>query len=235
MNYLAAASTVVLAFILPIAICVILIVKNKSYLKPIIIGACTFFIFQIVLRIPLLQIISTIPQVQLFFSSNIILNILFLSLTAALFEEIGRVVMIKLFIKKEQLQYKNAIAFGLGHGGIEAVLLVGINYIIFFIVPSLALLTATPLSLFLAGAERVFTIPLHILFSVFAVLCVKNKNPLFLLFAIILHTLFNYVVIYLAQVVGMDILLVEVMLFVLCVTSISATIYLKNLFNKRFN
>ena len=43
---------------------------------------------------------------------------LFLGFTAGLFEEVGRYLAFTTILKK-RLDWKNAVAFGIGHGGIE--------------------------------------------------------------------------------------------------------------------
>lgn len=52
----------------------------------------------------------------------------FLGLTAGLFEETARWVCLRFFLKKRN-RYVDGLSFGLGHGGIEAVLIVGISYL----------------------------------------------------------------------------------------------------------
>ena len=47
---------------------------------------------------------------------------------AALFEETGRLIAMKFFMK-DSLNKQNSVMYGIGHGGIEAILLVGLTYI----------------------------------------------------------------------------------------------------------
>lgn len=50
------------------------------------------------------------------------------ALAAGLFEETGRLVAMKFFMKKN-LDKGNALMYGVGHGGVEAILLVGLTYV----------------------------------------------------------------------------------------------------------
>ena len=87
-------------------------------------GAAVFILFQLVTRIPLIQLV--LPGMDWYketIQSNIWTYGLFLGFTAGLFEEVGRYLAFILILKN--LDWKNAVAFGIGHGGIEAILLVG--------------------------------------------------------------------------------------------------------------
>lgn len=88
-------------------------------------GAATFFVFQIVLRLPWQIAVSvwlkdgsaTAKTAWLVCSA----------LTAGLFEETGRWVAYR-FVMKERTS-KAAIMLGFGHGGLESMLLVGLNLV----------------------------------------------------------------------------------------------------------
>ena len=53
---------------------------------------------------------------------------LFMGGTAAIAEEFGRYIAVRFLLKKNR-RYADGIAYGLGHGGIEAMLLIGVNNI----------------------------------------------------------------------------------------------------------
>ncbi len=59
---------------------------------------------------------------------NICLYALYGSLAAALFEETGRFIIMKFFMRK-LLERQNTLLYGIGHGGIEAILLEGFTSI----------------------------------------------------------------------------------------------------------
>lgn len=197
------------ALLLPIGAGVWLAVKKKGYLKPVLLGALTFFVFQIITRIPLLQILGDTVWFTIFSTTQPVLYVLFLGGTAALFEEGGRWIVMRLFMKNRH-RLNDGIAFGVGHGGIEAVLLVGINAVVFLILndPS-----TSPLQTFAGGFERLCTLVIHIAFSVMVLKSVVLKKPLWLLLAFVLHTALDmgYV---LLKAAGVSDLALEAVIFV---------------------
>jgi len=159
MNTIAYIFALFISIGLPILVSIIFIIRSRIYFKPILLGVLTFLIFQIFTRVYLIQEILPSQVWYIVFTYQYpILYVFLLSLTAGLFEECGRAIMMKYFMKKANIN--QAIAFGIGHGGIEAILLVGI-----------ALLMTNPIfidtqSLFMSGLERLSAMILHIGFSV---------------------------------------------------------------------
>lgn len=181
--------TLVLSTMVPIAGAIIVARRWKNVSGAVIAGALTFFSMQMVLRIPLLQIL--LPRFGWFkaLSARPLAFLVFLSFSAALFEETGRFLAFRLLLK-DRLVYQSGIAFGIGHGGIEAILLVGTTYVnnlvfsfmlnagtleaflegkldpatISYIGISLA--NTLPSSFLAAGVERVLTLVFHIALSV---------------------------------------------------------------------
>ncbi len=96
--------------------------RSGAPLRALGIGALVFFVSQVVLRlpwqIPLARWIQGHPQ-------WIIPFLLFSSLTAGLFEETGRWAGYKYLLRSERSR-RVAVMFGLGHGGLEAILLAGL-------------------------------------------------------------------------------------------------------------
>lgn len=206
------AITLLIVFVFPIGLWIYFYKREKISGIAVLVGALTFFVSQIVLRIPLLQLL----QSQSFYAvigKNIWLNSLFLSLTAGIFEEMGRFLSFK-FLLKNKLQWKNGIAFGIGHGGIEAIMLTGLTYLnnlIFSLMINsgafeqisgtmspemsnyiISGLTGTNSFMFLvAGMERVFAIIAHIAFSMIVLYGVKYRKNIYVVFAILAHTLLN--------------------------------------------
>lgn len=205
--------TLLLSVGFPVVLAVIVLKKYSGVLKSILIGALIFFISQIVLRIPILQILSK-QSYFIQFSKHYIVYPLFLGLTAGIFEEVGRYIGFRGFLR-DRLNYQNGLAYGIGHGGIESILIVGMSYInniVFsFLINSGSLdtllksklapevigaiknaLINTPASAFLlAGFERVFTMAVQIALSLLVLVAVKRKRLYYLAFAILLHTIID--------------------------------------------
>lgn len=164
--------------------------KEKRLLKAFIAGILAFFISQILIRLPLLQYV--LPNFFWFhvLNTNIVQKALFYGISAGIFEETARLIFMKLFLKENRSLY-HGIVFGLGHGGIEAILFVGLSSFIYAIATPLNLLplpTSSAFSILLGGAERIFAITFHIGASLIVLHGIRaNKKFLFTLFAIILH------------------------------------------------
>lgn len=90
------------------------------------IGAAGFVVFQLIIRIPVLSIIQLLPGFADFVSCNYVLYLTILAATAAGFELAGRYAAARIL---KQLTYQKSVAAGLGHGGIEAILLIGMTYV----------------------------------------------------------------------------------------------------------
>lgn len=121
--------SIIVCFGVPIGGLILLQKKAKKAIKPFLLGAATFLIAQVLLRIPILTyVLPNMTWFTIMQSTNVYLYSLFLGITAGLFEEVGRFITISLFMKKRQ-RYEDGLSFGLGHGGIEAMLLVGVNLI----------------------------------------------------------------------------------------------------------
>lgn len=199
--------TLLLSLVFPVLLAIWFCRKYKAPASMVLFGALTFLVSQLILRIPLLQILG--PH---FSGWNLALYGFFLSFTAALFEEGGRVIVCKLFLK-EKKTWNNAIALGIGHGGFEAISLVGITYISNLILMAIInlgglesipdptgalsqavqLFTDTPSIIFLmAGVERVLAVILHIGFSLLVVYGLASRKNSFVLYAFLAHFILNF-------------------------------------------
>ncbi len=194
MELLSGLFTVFASVIVPLAAGVWLALRRKGYIKPVLLGAATFLVFQICTRVQLLNYLNTRAWYSMFSFSQPALFALFLGATAALFEEGGRWLVMTLFMKDKK-RISDGIAFGVGHGGIEAVVFVGIG-----ITAALIIGEETPaFETFLAGVERLLTMVLHVAWSVMVLRSVTEKKPVWLLVAFILHTVVDMGAVMLAQ------------------------------------
>ena len=107
--------------LIPIAAVVVFKLKNKSVsLLSAVIGAATFIVFALVLE--QIMHIFMLPIV----SNSTVAYVIYGVLAAGVFEETGRFLACK-FLMKKRSDNKNAIMLGIGHGGIESVLIIGIS------------------------------------------------------------------------------------------------------------
>ncbi|WP_195985156.1 YhfC family glutamic-type intramembrane protease [Clostridium sp. D33t1_170424_F3] len=208
----------------PLLLLVFLGIRKRISPVPVVVGALTFFISQMVLRIPILNALSGQQWFQSFAASQLIAYLLILSFTAGLFEESARLVGVRFFCRKHRA-YTDAISFGLGHGFCEAILLVGfthLNSLIYAVMMNTgsfsilaeaspqaaeqitaALTSAQASTIYLAILERVFAVLFHLFATMLIFQGVNRRRsfPYYIL-AILAHTIFNFVSVLLMQYAG---------------------------------
>ena len=207
--------TLIISVGLPIALCIIVWRKTRARISSFFIGAATFIVFALILeQILHTVVLSVAPNLR----KNIWLYALYGGLAAGIFEETGRFLAMK-FCMKKNLNKQNAIMYGVGHGGIEAILLTGMTYFSNLVVSlminsgqisailsmsgvddsnyqlaisQLMVMGTTPSwQFYMAGVERISAIIFHISASYLVYLAVKEKKLLCYLLAILLHFLLD--------------------------------------------
>lgn len=127
--------TLLLSLVLPIAV---FIWYGKTHkVKGIwlagVFGACGFTLLQMGIRLPILSIVSTLPGFMSWVEKNYVIYSLALAFTAGLFEVTARYGVAKLLQKGKGLTNgltaEIGLMAGIGHGGIEAIALVGATYV----------------------------------------------------------------------------------------------------------
>lgn len=163
-------------FAYPIVGCILLHKKQHHIWLPFLVGMLAFFLSQIVLRIPILSWMQNQMKVQFFMMRNPVISILLLALSAGVFEEVARFLGFQV-LRKHHLSIYDALAFGLGHGGIEAMMLVA---------PALWMQKDAAI-VCLGCLERFLAISAHVAFTLIVWYGVKEKRLRYLLLAILLH------------------------------------------------
>lgn len=211
-NICAMVFTLLICIVVPIAACIIAVQKWKGKVKvsSFFIGAAAFIVSAMVLE----QILHTVVlrAAGTLFTGSIWLYAIYGGLAAGLFEETGRFLAMK-FCMKNTLNRENAILYGIGHGGIEAILVVGLTYINNLIYSLLinsgslgpllsaydtdtqqtilrqlaALGTTSSYLFYVAGVERIITMLLHVVLSYLIYLAVRNRKTGLYVLSIFLH------------------------------------------------
>lgn len=221
--------------LLPVILLVVYAVKKKLRPLPFLAGTLAFFVSQLLLRIPLLNLLSQQMDLEGFAAANALLYTVLLSFSAGLFEESGRLAGVKLL--KERRSFSDMISFGLGHACCEMFLLVGLsnmgNLAVSLILGDQTLAeqftAAMPpdqiaemyqqfanlqlLDLAMAILERVSAICYHLFASCLIFQAVNLKKYWYYPLAILAHTLFNSLT-YLAR-LGLPLLALEMIWLVL--------------------
>lgn len=233
----------IVAMFVTLAICiglpvVLLLVFRKKMGKGVtsafLAGALGFFVPQAVIRIPALQGLSLLDGFGDFVQNHFWMYAVLLALSAGIFETVGRLVVFRTVLKN-RTTYNAALCAGLGHGGIEAIYLVGLTYVnnlaLSFMINSgsaynvltgqglasdqanqlISTMTQTsPTIFYMAGFERVFTIGFQMgLSMLLAYGITRNQTAKFFGLVLILHTTVDFIVIAI-QNAGWSIYLVEV-------------------------
>lgn len=122
--------------LLAITIPVVLIVAWKMYSKkslvPFWTGIMIFIAFSRVLEmVPHMVFLVLDSPVSRLINSNAVLYAIYGGLMAGLFEETGRYVAFR-FLLKNHTAKETAVTYGIGHGGIECILILGVTYIQYY-------------------------------------------------------------------------------------------------------
>lgn len=198
--------TVLICFGVPVGLAIWAKTKyRKAFsLLPLLAGVLGFFISQIIFRLPIVQAVLPLFGWYQELKEMKWLYIVFMCFTAGLVEEPARFIAFSMM--KKRRGFTDGLSYGIGHGGIEAILLVGISYIgnavislmlnsntssLGALLPAAAiteLAGTAPYRFLLAGAERIFAMLLHIALSLVVLKGFQtNKRVLYLFISFLLH------------------------------------------------
>ena len=179
-------------------------------------GVLVFLVFQLLTRLPLVILLQDTLLASLLRSSPAFnwLWLVILAVTAALFEEVGRYVGYRLFMGREQKTWSKAVMFGLGHEGLESIVLVGgqiiltlLSIVIFSaininslpaaqrqsVIQQIATINALPIWFpLLAAWGRFWSFPLQVALSVMVLQVFRRHQIRWLYLAILFHALVDF-------------------------------------------
>ena len=209
----------------PVFLCFLVVKKFHAKLYPAVIGAATFALFVLVLESLMHK--AVLGATGDVITGNIWLYGLYGGLAAGLFEETGRYLAMRFYMKKS-LTKENSLMYGVGHGGIEAVMIVGMSYISNLMVALMinrngldslftglddattaaaieqlsALWTLPSYQFFFAGVERISAMMLQIALSYLVYRAVKEKRMKFYGIAVGIHFTVDAVTVILSGYLG---------------------------------
>lgn len=216
--------SLVLCVGVPVAACIFLRKRCHAQMNGLLLGALTFIVAAMVLEQMLHTLVFMVAGEVV--NNNIWIYALYGAAAAAVFEEGARYFAMKRFLLRlSQLTRENALMYGVGHGGIEAILVTGFAYVnniltSFLInsggiaanlealdetnraaaLQSLEVLgTADSLMFFLGGIERVLAFALQIALSVLVYRAVKLGEGRYFGVALAIHFGVNFITVILAQ------------------------------------
>lgn len=222
----------ILTFFAPIVILIVLCVKHTISPRPMWFGVLAFFLSQICIRLPILGALGKQSWFLTFAKQNLTAYIIMLAFTAALFEETARFIGARFCLKPAERRFRDAVAFGLGHGFCECILIAGLTEVsnLFAcislnggglsasnaagvqVVATLAKLSA-PMIL-IAIWERAAAVIFHLAATIFVFRGVREKKAVWYLVALAVHTVSDSVP---SLVAGSNMILLEVISTVIAV------------------
>ena len=203
--------------------------KEKAF--AVFIGCITFAVFALVLEGACNALILGGGR-SLALMQKPLLYGLFGGFMAGLFEESGRFVAFKLFLKKTRDDNSTALYYGAGHAGFEVLYIIVTTIITIAMADKLGAQAQTqiqgqsPLMYLVAVIERIPAIAVHVSLSVLVWFAVKNKGQFYLYpLAILIHLLFDMVAGSLSL-MNVNIAIIEVLFYVMAVPVICLAIAL---------
>ena len=125
--------TAVLGIALPLITAIIWCKKKHEPFTTVLIGAATFLLFAIIIEKPLQALVISLDSpVSQFVNARPVLWGIIVGLFPGVFEETGRFVAFKTVLRKRK-QRETGLSHGIGHGGFEALFILGITYIEYFV------------------------------------------------------------------------------------------------------
>lgn len=206
---------VIFAFALPIVLAIIWHKRSGAKWSAFFIGAAIFVVFVFVLENLCHQLfIYGDNKLSSFILNHAWSYVLYASFAAGIFEETGRYIAFR-FLLKKQNDRSCGVMYGIGHGGIEVILICGVSMIsslalaisvnsagaeaLMSSVPVeaaetlkasiQALQTSSPFYFLISPYERIVALILHISLSVLVFTAVKRKKLYLYPVAILLHAL----------------------------------------------
>lgn len=182
--------------------------------------------------------------------------VLYAALSAGIFEELGRYFGFKWMLKKHR-EYKDGVSYGLGHGGIEAILIGMFSAINALVLGTLInsgvfdqtiakSLPADQVAMLkeriigtqfweyvLGGLERVFAIAFHIALSLLVLLGIRENRFIFVINAVLLHALIDVIPALYQTGVVTNIWIVELVLAIFGITSIIFTMRIRKRYQSK--
>ena len=120
---------------IPVLIAILWTVKKKEKFTSVLTGAVTFLLFALILEKPIQNVLifptaMGLPDhgIAQFINARPVLLAFLVGFFPGLFEETGRFVAFKTVLKNRKNR-ETSISYGIGHGGFEVMLILGLTYI----------------------------------------------------------------------------------------------------------
>ena len=205
--------------LIPVVVCLWWLLSKKEKFTTVLAGAATWFVFAMILeRIPLSLLLNPQTSLGRTLTENAALYTLIAASFAGIFEETGRYVVFRTALRN-RTNRETSISHGIGHGGFEAMFLMGVTGIQYLSSAvmintgsftemveqaaaagaDVAGLEALPAQIaaittatgLLSVGERIFAMILHVGLSIMVFYAARDSKPRLYGLAIVLHALFD--------------------------------------------
>ena len=155
--------TTIFAFAMPIGLLIYWKTRHGLSLFPFLMGALSFLLFAMGLEQMLhAAVLGTDSPHSKVFQNNPWLYVAYGCLAAGIFEESGRFFTFKVLLRNYR-EKEISVAYGIGHGGIETILTLGLSYLLMTLVSLGFTIGGTELSPVLIESARTTTAPVMLL------------------------------------------------------------------------
>lgn len=200
----------------PIAVTIYCYKKYKISFLNILVGAGIFILFALVLEKSMhVYFLKTNFNTSIILESSPWIYAIYGAFAAGIFEETGRFIGFK-FLLRGRTQKKDGIAYGIGHGGIEAIIIGGIAVFqsVYFSLlinsgtlystlggklpkatldqVSASIINTSPYLFLISGFERLFAFSIQLGLSMVVLYAVRSKKYRYLLYAVLIHALIDF-------------------------------------------
>ncbi|PDY26981.1 YhfC family intramembrane metalloprotease [Bacillus thuringiensis] len=244
----------ILSILVPTLCLIYFYKKTNISWKTVLVGVIVFIVFSQVLEKILNVYILTVNSSTKELFTNRYLYALYGAISAAFFEEVGRLLGFYYLLKKYR-EWKDGIGYAIGHGGMEAILIgvfAGIQNLLMsnminsggfekllsantsnssnLLAIKEQLVNTSSYMFLMVGVERIAVFIIQIALSLLVLYGVRtNKKALFLLYAIAAHTSINFMMLA-SKSIGLHIFIIEGMIILIAIASIFVIKRFKTLF-----
>jgi len=216
---LALVFSLLACFAFPIILCIVFIRKTHPGIKPLLVGIGVFIVFVAMEGIVNYTFFNLIPATKSLLTGNAWILAVYGGLAAGIFEETGRLAGFSLLLKKKR-EWKHGVTYGIGHGGIEALLVSSsaLNCLIYAVmintgtfdailqsIPAAyssqadslltvrnSLLSDPAWTFAVIGTERICAVTVQIALSILVLYAVSRKKYIYWGLAILLHAALDF-------------------------------------------
>lgn len=199
--------TCIICFLVPFLLIVWFRKKYEASMLSFLVGMVAFVVAVQVVETPLNYYFLTVNEHTSSWLTNPLIYSLYGGLMAGIFEETARYVCFRYCLKKQN-RFQDGLSYGVGYGGIEAMLIVGTTYLSNLVISLLInqgsienlglspefqemlveqLTAISPIIFGIAGYERLMTMIIQIGLSVIAFQSVREQKIYYYILAVLLH------------------------------------------------